>query len=211
MLNFIKRHWPTALAALILLTALTGVYAKYVMEQPITGTASITAKLGSVQVLESKAVPNALGEYTLNTALAVTENTYNIVIPGLDIPKDPYVVIQNKTEVPVYIFVEVVNKLSGSEITFTIDDDCWLELTGFKGEHGGTVYVYTTNKTSAAAAVADPSPINILDGKQVTVGQELLHGLTENLALSFYASLIDTSIADAATAYKNVFPTTPSP
>lgn len=209
MLNFIKRHWPTALAALILLTALTGVYAKYVMEQPITGTASITAKLGSVQVLESEAVPNALGEYTLNTALAVTENTYNIVIPGLDIPKDPYVVIHDKTEVPVYIFVEVVNKLSGSELTFAIDDDYWLELTGFQGANGGTVYVYTTNKTSAAAAVADPGRINILDGKQVTVGQELLHGLTENLGLSFYATITDTSAADAATAYTNVFPPTP--
>lgn len=209
MLNFIKRHWPTALATLLLLTALTGVYAKYVVDKTITGVASITAKLGSIEVLESKAVPNALGEYTLNTALAVTENTYDIVIPGLDIPKDPYVVIHGKTEVPVYIFVEVVNKLSGSEITFAIDDDCWLELTGFKGANAGTVYVYTTDKSSAAAAVADPGPINILKGKQVTVGQELLHGLTDNLALSFYASIIDTSIADAVTAYKTVYNITP--
>lgn len=209
MLNFIKRHWPTALATLLLLTALTGAYAKYVVDQTITGVASITAKLGSVQVLESEAVPNALGEYTLNTALAVTENTYNIVIPGLDIPKDPYVVIQNKTEVPVYIFVEVVDQLSGSELTFAIDDDCWLELPDVQGAHDGTVYVYTTDKSSAAAAVADPGRINILKGRQVTVGQELLHGLTENLGLSFYATITDTSAADAATAYTNVFPPTP--
>lgn len=209
MLNFIKRHWPSALATLLLLTALTGAYAKYVVDKTITGVASITAKLGSVQVLESEAVPNALGEYTLNTALAVTENTYNIVIPGLDIPKDPYVVIQNKTEVPVYIFVEVVNKLSGSELTFAIDDDYWLELPDVQGAHDGTVYVYTTDKSSAAAAVADPGRINILKGRQVTVGQELLHGLTENLGLSFYATITDTSAANAATAYTNVFPPTP--
>lgn len=141
MLNFIKRYWPTALATLLLLTAVTGVYAKYVVDQTIGGVASITAKLGTITLLEHKPSKDDSGKYTLGTE-TVTEYTYDTVIPGLDIPKDPYVQITDKTPIEAYVFVEVKDNLpANSKITYEIDTENWTNLD-VTGANGGTVYVY---------------------------------------------------------------------
>lgn len=214
MLNFIKRHWPTALATLLLLTALTGVYAKYVTDQIIQGQASISASLGLVKIWEHEGRKKDDGSYVLtglptgtcdeaahnggNMHSHVPSTNYTVVIPGLDIPKDTFVRITDNTTVPMYVFLEVVSTLE-PKITFTIDDANWMQLIGASPKHGGTVYVYTTdgaNPTALTPAV-DPTDINILKNQQVIVHDHLLHDTPKNLGITFYATITDTSLTPA--------------
>lgn len=201
MLNFIKRYWPTALATLILLTALTGVYAKYVMDQALTGQASITAKLGSISVLEHVYELQTDGSYKKTEATTNNGNTYSVVIPGLDIPKDPYVQITDKTPIPVYVFVEVCSALDDSVLTYEVDTDNWLKVEDLTGQNNGTVYVYAP-EGSAATVTSNLGPVYILEGNQVIVGQKLNKNDTSDLTLSFYATMAETAIGKPDLAYK---------
>lgn len=190
MLNFIKRYWPTALATLLLLTALTGVYAKYVTDQALEGHASITAKLGSIDIWESPSTADATGLYTLNkTADPVKANTYNVVIPGLDIPKDPYVQITNKSPIEAYVFLEIeTDNLKENGLTYTLNEH-WQPVNGYTN-----VYVYseksgenwvpfkvTGNNTGTIT-------IPVLEGDQVVVSQKLNKKAT-GLELTFSACM----------------------
>lgn len=188
MFNFIKRYWPTALATLILLTALTGVYAKYVMDQPLSGTVTITAELGTIQLLEHKPSKDDSGKYTLGTE-TVTEYTYDTVIPGLDIPKDPYVQITNKSPIEAYVFLKIeTDNLKENGLTYTLKEH-WQPVNGYTN-----VYVYseksgenwvpfkvTGNNTGTIT-------IPVLEGDQVVVSQKLNKKAT-GLELTFSACM----------------------
>lgn len=180
MLNFIKRYWPTALATLILLTALTGVYAKYVMDQALTGQASITAKLGTITLLEHKPTKDDSGKYTLGTE-TVTEYTYDTVIPGLDIPKDPFVQITDKTAIPVYVYLIIDNDTLPTSMTYTLEDH-WKPIS----EDNSKVYVYSDS--NGAIKVTADTNISILQNNTVYVSQHL-SDLTEQVKLSFSACM----------------------
>lgn len=54
------------------------------------------------------------GKYEIKTdAKVVTALSYDIM-PGMVIPKDPYVTITKKTATPAYLYIEVINNLSFS-------------------------------------------------------------------------------------------------
>lgn len=210
MLNFIKRYWPTALATLILLTALTGVYAKYVVDQTITGHASITAQLGSIDIWEHKATVDATGQYALDKAAdPVKTNTYSVVIPGLDIPKDPYVQITDKTAIKSYVFVEVKDNLpvSNSQITYSVDTALWTKLN-VTGTNGGTVYVYNyaidhnfgTNGTGTIRILTTDT-----NGNSVFVSQNLKEMTFPNdgFQIVFYANMGQVDAGNDASAVYN--------
>lgn len=181
MLNFIKRYWPTALATLILLTALTGVYAKYVMDQALTGQASITAKLGEITLLEHKATKQNDGSYTLDANNTVQSNTYSVVLPGLDIPKDPYVQITNKSPIPAYVYLVIENDSLPSSMTYSLESH-WTLVT----ENPKKVYVYSDN--NGAMKVSADITISVLQNNTVYVSQHL-SDLTGNVELSFSACM----------------------
>lgn len=215
MLNFIKRYWPTTLAALILLTALTSVHAKYVTERSLTGTLTVTANIGQIQVLEHEAIKQDNGSYVLNGVTNgacdvdvahdhVTGNTYNTVIPGLDIPKDPHVVISGVTaDIPVYVFIQVENDTLPDAMTYKLSN-VWVELDS--AEYPG-VYVYSD--TNGPIQVTSDQTIYILENDAnavITVSQELPHyGVPEGgWKLTFSACMAQTAAGTPAVAYAGI-------
>ena len=120
-----------AVCILIALTALTawsvsGIYAKYVDSSAMDGNAGV-ARMGVVtfDLLEHEAkdigddLDKIIGEpnnfssiYELDLTSEVKANTYNKVMPGIDIPKDPFINLDlqsNEVSYELYLKVTEVN------------------------------------------------------------------------------------------------------
>ena len=161
-----RRKNRTGLALLLLLLLLTALMGsavgKYKKTDTKTGNVQFTAELATnLILLEHKAVKQDDGRYILDEKDTVTENSY-ILIPGLDIPKDPYVIIEGKSPVPAYLFVEITSTLD-APVSYEIDDANWKEI---KSDGSKKVYCYTGEIGTGS--------INILKYKSVTVSQNLL-------------------------------------
>lgn len=207
MLNFIKKYWPTALATLILLTALTGVYAKYVTDQALEERKiTITAELGTIQLLEHEAVKQNDGSYVLqgvgtdgkcdgtehthlDGSAEKDGNKYEYVLPGLDIPKDPYVQITNKSPIEAYVFLKIeTDNLKENGLTYTLKEH-WQPVS----DHPN-VYVYSAKSDENWAPFqvtgdnTSTFTIPVLENNKVVVSQKLNKEAT-GLELSFSACM----------------------
>ena len=185
---FKKRRAVLSIAIALLLVASIGVgfgiSAKYRKDITIPGQLIIDAGLAkSVAAVEHKAVRAADGSYELDNNEETNSNEF-IVVPGVDLPRDPFVRITEKTSVPAYLYIEVV-KTDNVDCTLTGD---WEELPGKEGKNGGSIYYYT-----GTLEEKDLIEILILEG-EVTVGD----GEAE---LSFYPYMVaassEVSAADA--------------
>ena len=95
------------LVAALALLAIADLRAKYVTTVDLTGAVHFTADLAvDVTLLEHKAERKSDGSYQLGGEW-VDKNTY-VVMPGVDIPKDPTITITTKSAIPAYLYVEVV-------------------------------------------------------------------------------------------------------
>lgn len=192
---------------LVLLGLITFASGKYVSDLSFNGKVTFTAKLAdSVVLQEHTAQRQTDGSYKLVEPY-VSENTYYL-IPGLDIPKDPHIIITGKTPIPAYLFVEVVDtldtKLEGSEkrkpVNYNVADH-WVVLEGVTGTDGGKVYYYDTVLTNTNV----PNSISILNGNTITISQYLLSQSADDGTdiLKFNVKLIEkVGDATAETAYK---------
>lgn len=106
------------------------------------------------------------GVYTLDDTKEVNTNTYT-VLPGVDLPKDPFVKTNETLKLDAYVFVEVVDE-TGTALHFTVDSDKWTELVGVTGPNSGKVYVMRANNGIAKAG-AFLGPIAILTDDEITV------------------------------------------
>ena len=188
--------WPLIIAALIIAGSLIGAaVGKYIKTESYTGSLQVTAKLADVTLLEHEAVRSADGSYTLSDKTA-TENTYTL-IPGLDIPKDPFITIENKTSIEAYLFVEVVDNTPNGAIGYTVSTD-WRIVNGVTGKHGGTVYVYAKGGTLTVLDDTNTSadPIYILTDNKITVSQTLNSTETDD-TLTFYAAMGEVAASDS--------------
>lgn len=148
------------------------------------GTVAVDVKLAnSLAVLESKAVRKADGTYDLNTSETVTSNTY-ILVPGVDIPKDPRVVITGKTPVPAYLYVTV--DCSNAALSYNLDNS-WKQVGETKR------YFYTENGTDPAQITGNNETIKIpiLKNQTVYVSHELLTRANKTSPLTFTATLTE--------------------
>ena len=110
-----NRTWLLILVAIVAVGAVTGsAYAKYKKTLTYSGTLTFNAELGGLDLTEHIATRNPDGSYTLNgeevlaselPANAEPVNTYQL-IPGLDIPKDPHVIVANKTSIKSYLLLK---------------------------------------------------------------------------------------------------------
>ena len=171
----------------------------------VKNTFTSTPTLGKIDLKEHEATANDKGVYILGTA-EVTSNSYK-VLPGVDLPKDPFITISEKSDVASYLYVEVVDKLGeNSGLSYALTDD-WTRLD-VKGANGGDVYVYQnglliTDKNA-------PTNVSILKGNVVTVGQDVNVG-EDGVDITFYGYMAQASAgADAATAYTACFNNTTS-
>lgn len=181
---------------LIFLSATAGVMAKYVTEKTFTGSVTIKADLGNIAVQEHKAVRQNDGSYVLGTEV-VTENAYTL-IPGLDVPKDPFVTVTNKSSIPVYVFLKIETDTLPNTVTYQLES-CWKTVDGYAG-----VYVYSDD--NGPIAVKADCTISVLQNDTVYVSQDLKGSISGSVTLSFSASMGQTAAgADASAVYTALF------
>lgn len=211
-----KKWLPGALIVVMLCGMIGSTYAKYVKQQTLEGTVTIQANLGNIKLLEHKAVdPEGDGEYTLDQTQEVTENTYNL-LPGLDIPKDPFVQITAKTPIKAYVFIEVVTNIVTDNKDMTTDTNTaddhnisytptsnWLQISKTTEDDViTTVYVYTVD--GQTPAIVDETfdgygtgTIQILEDNTIYVSQKL-NVPTTGVYLYFSACMYEVASAERA-------------
>jgi hypothetical protein len=192
-----NRRIALLLAVLFCLSAVTFVaVAKYIKDIPFTGNVTFKADLvENFTLTETKAERQTNGTYILSGE-QVTQNTY-ILMPGVDVPKDPKITIEGKTAVPAYLYVEVLeSKNFPDEVTYTMAEG-WLPLEGVPN-----VYYYETPITGTPAALT----ISILKNNTLTVSDQLPRGSTGTLSFHAYMAQQGKD-QDAKTAFTTNFPT----
>lgn len=172
-------RWPVLLLLLALMgTGIGAAMAKYVYQQQFSARVTFTARLAQeLRLLESKAVAtqdDPKSNYKL-TEETVKSNTYELM-PGVDIPKDPYVRITGKSPIPAYLFIEVVDQ-TNSAIEISLRPE-WFPLTGegIVPQHGGTVYYYNPGQHPTPLASFEEKVFPILAEDKVRVKQTYLNG-----------------------------------
>lgn len=195
MKNF-KQILPKCLilAVLICMFGSMLVYAKYIYTETLSRQITITAHLGNIQVDEHVVAKNPDGSYSL-TEQWISQKDYApnvyVLIPGLDVPKDPVVKISNKSHLDAYVFVKVVTNISDlNQVSYALTDN-WKEISSSTdGNITTTVYAYT-------AGTGDPVTIDnsfgtngsgvipVLASNLFEVKQGL--NLTSDVYLNFYA------------------------
>lgn len=211
-----KNHrWMIAFAMLAVLIGLCSMaYAKYIQQDQLKDTLMITADIGTIELLEHQAERNLDGSYSLNDVLlpilddpdttgvdeAVLGNTYEI-LPGLDIPKDPFVKIEKTDNISVYVYVKIHDSIDNDLIEYSINNQ-WKYIAE---DSGDKVYVYTNGTDEAFAVTESIDKIEILENNKVVINQEVRYGTkTDNLGLIFYAYMYQTaSGTDALSVYNN--------
>lgn len=176
-------------------TCLT-VHAKYVQNDTWDSKITITAHLGNIRVDEHIVQKNPDGSYTL-TGAWISGNTYKpntyILIPGLDVPKDPVVIISNKSHLDAYVFLKVVTNISNdNNVDYALTND-WEEITtSTVAGVTTTVYVYTAS-TGNPVTIDDSfggdgsGEIPVLVGNLFEVKEGLT--LTSDVYLNFTAHM----------------------
>ncbi len=128
---------------LISLHLVSGLYAKYHSGEMTGGGAGVAAA-GTVSILEHKAYFDT-SEYTykLKTDELVTGNTYHVIVPGMDIEKDPFIRLYGDNEVSYRLYLEIVS--DRPEICrYTLSTEWSKADELFPAKHGGDIYVFQT-------------------------------------------------------------------
>lgn len=163
---------------------------KYLFRTALKGTVTFQADLATEFLLrESTAERQGDGSYKLQ-APYITDNrllpqVYSL-LPGLDVPKDPHVVISGKSPIPAYLFIEIVDETGNPAISFEVAG-CWINTNMKNPKYGGTVYAYSTDGSTPAEITTDKI-IYILRNNLVYVSQTLNSSEETNL-MTIYAYL----------------------
>ena len=140
------------------------------------------------------------GVYQLDRSSEVKENSYT-VLPGVDLPKDPFVRTDEELKLDAYVFIEVKDA-TGSALHFSVDDNKWTELAGKTGPQGGKVYVMKANNGIVEAGTK-LGPITILTDNKITVDNAEITDAAKQFGgdVKFYGYMIQaggfSSAADA--------------
>lgn len=147
-------HFVGVLLTLTMLSAwmLSGLYAKYVVSVSHQDSAQVAAFGVEIEVIEHKAVLISDADkavqcdsvYELNKE-EVQDNIYSEVLPGVDIPKDPFIRITGKANVPCELYVKAVVKDLPDTVKYEMADG-WEFFDSEILQSGGTAYTYKYNK-----------------------------------------------------------------
>lgn len=162
---------------------------------------------------ESKAIPQDDGNYELDTSSRTKTNEYKIM-ENMTIKKDPTITIKDKTEIPMYLYVEVKNNLK-DYISYAINTG-FVKIDGLTGKNDGDVYVLGTLQTIEETPTLIPTIIKAVNNEgvkyhvflndQVIVNNSDLSLLPKtNNTIDIYAYLAQSSIGDAKTTYETCF------
>lgn len=124
-----------------------GLYAKYTISDGRQESAKAAAMAGielketSVDIISDmneKISANSIYKFGNDTENGIE---YEYVVPGVDIPKNPYVVTDGKNDVPCYLYIEVVKDNVPDTITFEVSEE-WIKIENITGKNGGDIYSY---------------------------------------------------------------------
>jgi len=146
-----KKSLLTMTAAVALVGAMgAGATLAYFSAQTDAVTNKFTfAQTGIAITLEEHAYDQASNTLT---GEEVTSNTYDLLVPGMTVPKDPYVTV-NKGSVDCYVVVEVVNDNEGVVSNVAFNTENWKQLDVENAAEGTTYWVY--NKMVSRDAAKD--------------------------------------------------------
>lgn len=173
------------------------VAAKYVREVRMPHKITVSADLAkNIEIFEHNATRTEHGDYETDTT-EVTENDY-VLMPGVDVPKDPTVRIEGYTGLAAWLYVEIVETDLPDTVTYTAADG-WTPLPGLTGPNGGKIYY--RELTNAQTGDLE---FQVLKDNTVTVSEKIPRGTT--LKLDFYAYITQekgTAAADFASFTAN--------
>lgn len=172
------------ISALLLLTLLSSwyvcdIYAKYIVSEHSLSSARVAKTgVGKLELWESNATLES-GIYVLDEDDPVKENTYDHVIPGVDIAKDPYVLIKlDKSEVDYQLYIKVVKSDPFPEyVTYDLTED-WEPVAGQEN-------VYRYKKYFDADAGTSDWKIPILKNDKLYVSEHYSGGEIPEFTLTF--------------------------
>ncbi|MBP5755790.1 MAG: hypothetical protein J6W93_08120 [Clostridia bacterium] len=170
-----KKAFVTALVfvLVIALAAAAGmVTAKYFGEKDVKGSVGLKADLAeSITVYEHVANRQTDGSYKLDSSAVTEEGQTYMLMPGVDIYKDPTVRVTGYTGVPAYLFVVTEVSEYGTALGFNLASG-WQSLSGHPG-------VWYKELTSADIPGEDETykdyPVleTLADGYQIDVFENL--------------------------------------
>ncbi|MCH5192188.1 MAG: hypothetical protein J1F23_08505 [Oscillospiraceae bacterium] len=178
-----------AVGSLLILTMLStwivsGTYAKYVISSYMLDSAKVAKTgIGSMELLEHEAELNN-GIYTL-TKNEVTKNTYDRVIPGVDIAKDPFIRLDIASDVTFELYIKVVKSNPFPDtVTYELTDD-WIEIDATNG-----IYKY---KDAFEAGTPFKGEIGILENDELIVSEHYVCDI-KTFTLTFSAWLVQVGV-----------------
>ena len=209
-----KRWLPCVMIAAVLCGMIGNAYAKYVKQDKLEGSVTIKAELGTIELWEHLAEDlDGDGEYTLNTTKEVTSNTYKL-LPGLDVPKDPFIRITGKTPIEAYVFLKVVTNIQTDNKDMNTDENLgddhnvsytltanWLKIKeSTAGDVTTAVYVYSSDGTTPAKVdetfgTNGTGIISVLKDNTIYVSQKL-NVPTAGVYLNFSACMYEVASAE---------------
>lgn len=162
----------------------SGLFAKYATKGNSADSAHVAAG-GSLEIWEHAATLEN-GIYVLDEVKKTTNNLYSKVIPGVDIPKDPFIQLHlEKTEVDYKLYLQVIKSDYFPEtVTFALTDK-WLPYDEANG-----IYVYDGYFDAGTPFTED---IPILKNDMLFVGEHYVgrdeNGSDQKFSLTFQAYL----------------------
>lgn len=185
------------IATMLSVWLVSGIFAKYIVSDNVEDSARV-AKTGIsfLELLEhnAKETYDDSGVYELETDKApVDKNKYEKVLPGVDIPKDPFVRFEIKnSEVNYMLYLDVTESkyFPSNWVTYTIED-CWEKVSSFNGT---VTYRYVDENGNPVVFKAGDDYSTGPDGIQILVDNMLYvsehyEGLDKEFSLSFKAQL----------------------
>ena len=176
---------------LLMLTLLTTcmlsrLHAKYIVYDSRYDSARVaSAGIGKLELWEHEAKETAenSGVYELDNKKTVTKNEYKKVLPGVDIPKDPYIELEiSGSEVSYELYVKVVKSTPFPDsVTFALTND-WELVDSADG-------IYKYKSVFEAGTAYQGVKIQILKDNKLYVS-ELYDGKSQNFSLTFSAYLM---------------------
>lgn len=195
--NSLKKSLFMVMAlVLVCAVSIAGTYAYLsASTEAVTNTFTVGKLIGDggeFVLKEHKAEYTGNGIYSLDKNNEVDGNTYDKILPGVDIDKDPFVRIKN-LEVDAYLFLEVLDE-TGDNLTATIDATIWEATTLEPQTTGAVVYIYkggesgTPNKLKANANVQgqNTTTLSILVNDEVSVDADFNNGSAVKISFKAY-------------------------
>lgn len=189
-------------AILMILTIITtrmvfGLYARYSVvgggKESARTAAMAGIELEELSVVIHPDIDDMIADDCIYTFGSTFQNgiEYEYVVPGMDIPKNPYIITDGKNEVPCYLYTEVIKEDVPDTVTFELQSE-WQKIEGISGKNGGDVYFYS----DVVEAGEKNDRIEIIKDNKIYVSQ---HFSADNtFTISFVGYMIQA--ADGCTA-----------